>query len=516
MMNGLNSPMGFKQMAATQATTALPAKVATQQQLAADKTAAPSTMGAATLSGGMGDALSKIVTLLTTLLTQILGGGTSGMAPSSSVAADAEEASSLSGDNNSDGAMSGMTYSKSPDEQQTYTTTYDAADEDPVELPTQSVDAEVGEIVQQPVEEMGEVDQSPVEDMGETTDLPAETIEDSPHTDPDPVENYTPAPAPTPTTTPAPSPATTPAPTPTTTPAPSPTTTPAPAPTPTTTPAPSPTTTPAPAPKPPVYEKPKTPAPAPAPHPAPAPAPAPKPPVYEKPKTPAPAPAPVKNYAPKPAPTPETKHPPKPYHDTEKGKSYGDPHFVGFGDEKYDVMGEAGKIYNIVSDRDLQLNARFVDFKKQPGGTVMDEAGISSGKDKVKFKLNKPATLNGKEMTVGKTYQLDASGKAKWDGKTLRFENKEYNINLSKDPTNDEAILNDVRIKKGANPLADGVAPHGLLGQTADGVKGERKGKNNPGNPYKQGSTVIDGTHKDYQVKNLFDTSFTKNNRFNK
>lgn len=179
-------------------------------------------------------------------------------------------------------------------------------------------------------------------------------------------------------------------------------------------------------------------------------------------------------------------------------------------------MGEAGKIYNILSDRDLQLNAKFVDFKKQPGGTVMDEAGISSGKDKLEYKLNGTPTLNGKKLVTGKNYTLDGGGKAKWDGKSLRFENKEYNINLSKDPTNEDAILNDVQIKKGANPIADGVKPHGLLGQTADGVAGERKGKNNAGNPYKQGGTVIDGTYKDYEVKNLFDTGFKKNNRFNK
>lgn len=176
-------------------------------------------------------------------------------------------------------------------------------------------------------------------------------------------------------------------------------------------------------------------------------------------------------------------------------------------------MGESGKTYNILSDKGLQYNGKFVDFAQIPGNTVIGEAGITSGKDQIDYKLNSTPTLNGKEMENGKDYTLDANGKAKWDGSALKFSNNEYNIDLSKDPTTPEAILSNVSIKDGANPLADGVAPHGLLGQTADGVAGERKGKDNTGDA-KQGGTVIDGTYKDYEVANALDTSFQKHNQF--
>ena len=95
----------------------------------------------------------------------------------------------------------------------------------------------------------------------------------------------------------------------------------------------------------------------------------------------------------------------------------------------------------------------------------------------------------------------------------LNFSNSEYTINLSDDPNDKNALKSDVKIKDGVNPLADGVAPHGLLGQTADGTAGVHKGVNNQ-NVKKQGGTVIDGTVDQYEVNDLFDTSFKNFNRF--
>lgn len=214
--------------------------------------------------------------------------------------------------------------------------------------------------------------------------------------------------------------------------------------------------------------------------------------------------------------------PPK-YEDNNDSKYYGDPHFVGFGGEIYDVMGEPGKIYNILSDKDLQYNAEFAAWGK-PGAdgvqpTVINKGGVTSGKDQVTYELNGTPKVNGKEMEVGKEYKLDANGKAKWDGSLMHFENSEYSIDLGKDPQNKDAILSNVKVREGVNPLADGVKPHGLLGQTADGVKGEKVGKNADGSEKtdksnKQGGTVIDGDHTDYQVASLLDTSFTKHNQF--
>lgn len=231
---------------------------------------------------------------------------------------------------------------------------------------------------------------------------------------------------------------------------------------------------------------------------------------------PTPPPPPVEEECPPP--------PPPSYEDGNDSQYYGDPHFVGFGGEKYDVMGEVGKTYNILSDKGLQYNAEFAAWgdpdKNGVQPTVINKAGITSGKDQIQYELNGGAPiLNGTAMESGKDYSLDANGKANWDGSKMHFENSEYSIDLSQDPANKDAILSNVKVRDGVNPLADGVNPHGLLGQTADGVKGERVGKNADGTEKtdkssKQGGTVIDGDHTDYQVGGLLDTSFVKNNQF--
>ena len=165
-----------------------------------------------------------------------------------------------------------------------------------------------------------------------------------------------------------------------------------------------------------------------------------------------------------------------------------------------------------MSDKGLQYNATFKGVGKDV--TVIQDAGITSGKDKLEYKHGGTAQLNGKAMEKGKTYKLDDGGSAVWDGTTMKFSNKDYKINLSDDPADGNAVRSDVSVANGANPLADGVAPHGLLGQTADGKAGAHKGVNNT-NDAKQGGTVIDGTVNQYEVGNVFDTGFKDFNRFN-
>ncbi len=212
---------------------------------------------------------------------------------------------------------------------------------------------------------------------------------------------------------------------------------------------------------------------------------------------------------------------PPAYDDGDKGKYWGDPHFVGFGGEKYDVMGEVGKTYNVLSDKGVQYNTTFEAWGK-PGAdgvqpTIIGAAGIQVGDHKVEFdRSGKAPTVNGKALAKDEKADLGNSRYASWDGKQLEVNTGEYTIDLSvKDKDNNGGYIDsNVKVNEGVNPLADGIAAHGLLGQTADGVKGERKGKDNTGDA-KQGGTVIDGTYKDYEVKDLFDTSFKKNNKFN-
>jgi len=53
--------------------------------------------------------------------------------------------------------------------------------------------------------------------------------------------------------------------------------------------------------------------------------------------------------------------------------AYLDPHFTGLNGHKYDFQGEPGKVFALISDRNVQVNARFVRYN---GETVMGDVCI--------------------------------------------------------------------------------------------------------------------------------------------
>jgi hypothetical protein len=258
----------------------------------------------------------------------------------------------------------------------------------------------------------------------------------------------------------------------------------------------TPTPTPAPCP---------TPTPTPAPYPTPTPTPAPCP-------TPTPTPTPCPPPPPPPAPCPPPPPPPPPYSGGNSGCYWGDPHLVGFDGEKYDVMGQAGNTYNMLSDQSLQYNATFAQFGNSDVATVISDAGLQVGASKVSLDASsRVAQVDGQDMPLNQVVNLDG-GTALWDGSKLNVTNNEYSIDLTAqlDPNGTHYIDSTVNII--GDPFADGVKPHGLLGQTADGIEGQKNTGQDLGN---QGGTVIDGTVNDYQVGGLFDTAFATFNRFN-
>jgi hypothetical protein len=195
--------------------------------------------------------------------------------------------------------------------------------------------------------------------------------------------------------------------------------------------------------------------------------------------------------------------PPAPYEGGKGGRFWGDPHLEGFDGEKYDVMGKDGNIYNMLSDKGVQYNTKFSKWG-EGGATVISEAGIQVGKDQVRFdRSGKAPTVNGQALKKGQDVQLDNGGKAAWDGKKLEVNTGEYTIDL-KSVKNEKGnyLDSNVKINEGG-PFTDGVKPHGLLGQTADGVEGKKKGDLGK-DQGKQGGTVIDGTVEDYQEADLF------------
>ena len=166
----------------------------------------------------------------------------------------------------------------------------------------------------------------------------------------------------------------------------------------------------------------------------------------------------------------------------------------------------------MLSDKDVEYNTTFEQWGDN-GATVIGETGIQVGEDQIHFdRSGKPPTLNGKDMQEGETVNLDNGGSVKWDGGKLTVDTGEYTIDLEvKEPNNPNGpyIDSHVSINKGG-PFSDFVAPHGLLGQTADGIAGKKDTGNNQG---KQGGTVIDGTVDDYEVSDLWSHD-SKFNRF--
>lgn len=196
--------------------------------------------------------------------------------------------------------------------------------------------------------------------------------------------------------------------------------------------------------------------------------------------------------------TPDTEQPTKPAYPTvktpvytpvtrkttggDKSTVYGDPHFTGFDGEIYDVQGERGKFYNIISDKGLQYNAKFDKWGNE-GANVISQAGLHIGADKVTFDPRAQQafveTGDGQKIDLmsGETFERDGNT-VKWnnDTKTLEVHTEEYDMNLramewgkmDTDGTPSTYIDNDISITS-AGTMGDGVASHGLLGQTADG-----------------------------------------------
>jgi hypothetical protein len=229
--------------------------------------------------------------------------------------------------------------------------------------------------------------------------------------------------------------------------------------------------------------------------------------------TPIPTPSPVDcPPTPTPVPTPAPVPTPPPYNGGTDCGFEGDPHLTGFDGEKYDVMGQAGKTYNMISDKGFQYNTQFETLWGDNNNAV-GAAGIQVGSSQVSLDAKtKQATVNNAAMTLNQKVSLDKGGSAFWDGTNLTVNSKEYNVNLK--VSTDIAGTNylDSSVKLASDPFADGVKPQGLVGQTADGIAGQKNTGIDQGN---QGGTVIDGKVQDYEVSGLFDTSFSKNNRFN-
>ncbi|EFO30816.1 pe-pgrs family protein [Roseibium sp. TrichSKD4] len=197
----------------------------------------------------------------------------------------------------------------------------------------------------------------------------------------------------------------------------------------------------------------------------------------------------------------------------ENGRIWGDPHFVGADGGKYDVQGQAGKTYNLLSDRGVQVNGRFDQWGANNSGmTVVGAMGITAGGNQITFDKTGKLSING-QVQNGKGEFLN--GDVKWNGKDLTVKAGEYTIQAWAKGGGNNRYL-DINFRS-ENAVADNVKPSGLWGVTVDGDGKARNGDVGRG---MQGGGAIENakgeivargdkeTVKEYEVGGLLDTNF--------
>ncbi len=204
----------------------------------------------------------------------------------------------------------------------------------------------------------------------------------------------------------------------------------------------------------------------------------------------------------------------------ENGRVWGDPHFVGADGGKYDVQGEAGKTYNILSDKGLQVNARFDEFNGVGSGmTVMGGVGVTLEGHSLEAQKNGEILIDGHK--VGPGHYLGGKVEVTQDGK-VKVNEEEFSFELHHRPNarGDHWNMENIRSD---NAAADGVMPKGLWGGSVDGDGEARDGDKGKGTQGGGAIETLDGeiaargdktTVQQYEVGGLFDTQFVNNNQF--
>jgi hypothetical protein len=113
------------------------------------------------------------------------------------------------------------------------------------------------------------------------------------------------------------------------------------------------------------------------------------------------------------------------------GDVWGDPHFTGADGEKYDIMGKGGNVYNIMSDKGVQVNALFADYPTATAAapaTGMKKLGILANNQQIEVRDNGSGNM---ELLV--------------DGKKIDKLYNEYGILFDPtDPQNPKLIITSV------------------------------------------------------------------------
>lgn len=131
-----------------------------------------------------------------------------------------------------------------------------------------------------------------------------------------------------------------------------------------------------------------------------------------------------------------------------------------------------GKIYVILTDKNIQLNARFKTANKLHNESTVNcpkisAAGIQIKHNKLLIRADKPPKLNRDYLAPQKLYML-SDGTAIWDEATLtlRLSTPTYTFQFQQMELNQLQNFLIMTMRTAGDPFADGTLPHGLWGQT--------------------------------------------------
>eukprot|EP00958_Prasinococcus_capsulatus_P028012 scaffold6195_cov428-Prasinococcus_capsulatus_cf.AAC.4 len=274
-----------------------------------------------------------------------------------------------------------------------------------------------------------------------------------------------------------------------------------------------------------------------------------------------PSPPPVASPSPPPPPPP---HPPAPSPPPPPPAVFpapnpppsikGDPHFTGFLGQTFDVSGEAGNVYALISDRELAINAQFEQaYTDRYGGSVDPATGAhlryqARGTWMTWLSLIVPSPDGGlNHVTVNvhdSPLRADCAGDCSLAGSVVldgehvlalgKYQTGALEVELKNSKSFSRNVIHsvhcDVAFDVVPPPAVWGISKEKLsafthlnmeiaridLTEFAHGILGltSRMKTNAYGEPVmkaydKNGSGILDGTYRDYETNDILSTDFT-------